>query len=101
MQGWHLLIRARMQIAVIAEVHIRIASSMAEVARLKRIWRCNTIRFASKFKLYKSLVISIPLYGCETWTLLADSEKKDQGFQIQVHEETPTSPTWSSRSRTG
>ena len=58
-----------------AEVRIRIASEMAAMARLNRIWRCSTISFASKFKLYKSLVTSILLYGCETWTLLANSEK--------------------------
>ena len=45
-----------------------------------RIWWFNTISFASKFKLYKSLVTSIHLYGCETWTLLADSEKWIQAF---------------------
>ena len=32
-------------------------------------------------------VTSIILFGCETWYLLADSEKKDPGFQNQVHEE--------------
>ena len=37
-----------------AEVRIRIASAMAAMARLHRIWRCNTISFARKFKLYKS-----------------------------------------------
>ena len=56
-----------------AEVRIRITSAMAAMARLNRIWRCNTISFASKFKLYKSLVTSILLYGCETWILLAGS----------------------------
>ena len=55
-----------------ADVRIRIASAMA---RLNRIWRCNTINFASKFKLYKSLVTSLLFCGCETWTLLTDSEK--------------------------
>ena len=53
-----------------AEVRIRIASAMAAMDRL------NTIRFTSKFKLYKSHVPSILLYGRETWTLLADSDKK-------------------------
>ena len=38
--------------------------------------------------LYKSLVTSILLYGCETWILLADPENKDPGFRNQVHEET-------------
>ena len=59
-----------------AEVRKRIASAVAAMARLNRIWRCNTISFASKFKLYKSLVTSILLYGCRTWILFADSIKK-------------------------
>ena len=50
----------------------------------------NTISFACKFKLYESLFTSILLYGCETWTLLADSDKKDPGFRGQVPEETST-----------
>ena len=56
---------------------------MAAVARLNRIWRCNTISFASKFKLYKSPVTSILFYGCETWTPLADSEKRIQAFETK------------------
>ena len=52
-----------------AEIRFRIASAFA---RLNRIWRCNTISFASKFKLYKSLVTSILLNGSEAWTLLAE-----------------------------
>ena len=39
-----------------AEIHIRIVSAMAAMARLNRIWWCNTISLASKFKLYKSCV---------------------------------------------
>ena len=50
----------------------------AAAPRLNRIWQCSTISFASKFKLYKSLVTSNVLCSCETWawTLLADSERK-------------------------
>ena len=33
--------------------------------------------------LYKSLVTSILLYGCETWTLLADSEEKIHAFETK------------------
>ena len=57
---------------------------MAAMARLNRIWWCNTNSFEGKFKRYKSLVISILLYGCETWTLLADSEKRIQAFEIKL-----------------
>ena len=55
-----------------AKVNIRIASAIAAMARLNRIWWYNTISFASKFKLYKFLVTSILLFSCETWTLLVD-----------------------------
>ena len=68
-----------------AEVRITIALAMAG---LNRIWPCNTISLASKFKLYKSLVTSILLYGCETWTLLAGAGKKDPGFRNQKLEKT-------------
>ena len=60
------------------EVRIKIASAMAAVARLNRIWRCNTINFASK-----SLVISILLYGGETWTLLAYFKNIIQVFETK------------------
>ena len=60
---------------------------MAAMAGLNRIWQNNTISFANKFKLYKSLVTPIVLYGCEIWTLLADSEKKDPCFRNEVPEE--------------
>ena len=48
-----------------------------------RIWWCDTMRSANKFKLYMSLVTSILLYGCETWTLLADTEQRIQAFETR------------------
>ena len=55
------------------------------MARLNRIWQSNTISFAIKFKLYnyKSPVTSILLYGCRTWTLLADCETRIQAFETK------------------
>ena len=47
-----------------------------------QVWFRHCIT-ASKFKLYKSLVTSILLYGYETWTLLADSEKRIQAFETK------------------
>ena len=43
----------------------------------------NTISLASKFKLCMSLVTSILLCGCETGTLLADSEKRIQDIETK------------------
>ena len=66
-----------------AEVRLRIASAMVAMARLIKIGRCNTLSFTSQFKLCKSLVTSILLYGCETWTMLAHSEKRIQAFETK------------------
>ena len=73
MQGWHQFSRSP---------H-RLASAVVAMTRLNRIRRYNTISFASTFKLYKSLVTSILLYGCETWILLTDSEKITQAFETK------------------
>ena len=48
-------------------------------------------------KLYKSLVTSILLYGCEAWTLLADSEKRFRLSKLNVCGNFSASPTWSTR----
>ena len=56
---------------------------MSAMARLNRTWWSNTNSFTSKFKLHKSLLTSILLFGCETWTLLADSEYGIQAFETK------------------
>ena len=62
------------------EIHIWIATATAAMARLTRVWKSN-ISFQTNFKLYKSLVISILLYWCETWTLLTETERRIQVFE--------------------
>ena len=52
------------------------------MARLSRVWKSN-ISFHTRFKLYKSLVVSILLYGCETWTLMAETERRIQAFETK------------------
>ena len=36
-----------------------------------------------KFKLFRSLVVSVLLYGCETWTLQADTERRVEAFEFK------------------
>ena len=54
------------------EVLSRIAQATAALTKLKPIWRNNNISLGSKVKLMRSLVISIFLYACESWTLTAE-----------------------------
>ena len=64
------------------EVLSRIEQATAALTKLKPIWRDNNISLGSKVKLVRSLVISIFLYGCESWTLNAELEKKMQAFEL-------------------
>ena len=53
--------------------------------KLKPIWRDNNIPLGSKVKLMRSLVISIFLYACESWTLTAELEKRTQAFEMRCY----------------
>ena len=57
------------------EILSRIAHATAALTKLKPIWRDN-VSLGSKVNLMCSLVISIFLYACESWTLTAELEKK-------------------------
>ena len=65
-----------------AEIRTRIAIATSAFARLSRIWKSD-IRFQTKYRLYKSLVLSTLLYGCEAWTLLAEAERRIQAFEMK------------------
>ena len=62
------------------EILIRLATAVTALFKLEKIWRGGEIDFKLKYRLYKSLVLSTLLYGCESWTLLEESKKKIRGF---------------------
>ena len=68
------------------EVLSRIAQATAALTKLKPIWRDNNISLESKVKLMRSLVISIFLYACESWTLTAELEKRTQVFEMRCYQ---------------
>jgi exonuclease III len=63
------------------EIRARIGTATAAMARLNRIWSSKSVSLATKLRLYRALVKTIVLYGCETWTLLVATEKKLQAFE--------------------
>ena len=67
------------------EVLSWVAQAMAALTTLKPIWRDNNISLGSKVKLMCSLVISILLYACESWTLTAELEKRTQAFEMRCY----------------
>ena len=63
---------------------LSVAQAIAALKKLKPIWRDN-ISLGSKVKLMRSLVISIFLYACESWTLTAELEKRTQAFEMRCY----------------
>ena len=47
------------------------------------IWKAKNIALSTKIRLQRSLIISIFLYACETWTLTAETERKLQTMEMR------------------
>lgn len=60
------------------EIGSRIALTIPSLVKLKAIWGDNNIDINSKIRMLHSLVITILLYSCKTWTLTADIKRKIQ-----------------------
>ena len=65
------------------EILSRIAQATAAPAKLKTIWNDRNIALSSKIRLMHSLVMSIFLYACESWTLTADTERRIQAMDMR------------------
>ena len=58
------------------DIRIRLATSTSTLIRLQTLWESKKTGFKTKCSLYKILVPSILLYGCEAWTITEKMEKK-------------------------
>ena len=67
------------------EILSTIEQATAGLTKLKPIWTDKNVSLGSKVKLMRSLVISIFLYACESWTLTAELEKKTQVFEMRCY----------------
>ena len=66
------------------EIRIRLATATSVMVKLEKIWSGKEIGFKIKCKLYKSLVLSTLLYGCEMWTLYQESKKRISDFETKA-----------------
>lgn len=64
---------------------INITINVKGVTAWFRISHSHKIRFNTKYSLYKSLIVPVLLYGCDTWT--HRSGKENQDIREQVLEE--------------
>ena len=70
------------------ELLCRIAQATAALTRLKPIWIDRSISLSSKIRLMRSLVTSIFLYACESWTLTAELQRRIQAIEMRCYRKT-------------
>ena len=66
------------------EIFSRIAQTTAALTRLKPVWIDRSISLSCKIQLIYSLVTSIFLYACESWTLTAELQKRIQAMEMRL-----------------
>ena len=64
---------------------LRIAQMTAALTRLKPVWNDRGISLSSKIQLMRSLVTSIFLYACESWTFKAELQRRIQAMEMRCH----------------
>ena len=67
------------------EILSRIAQTTAALTKLKPVLIDKSISLSSKIRLIRSLVISIFLYVCESWTLTAKLQRKIQAIEMRCY----------------
>ena len=45
----------------------RLGKARAAYSKLRKIWKSSQLKLKTKLKIFKSNVIAVLLYGCETW----------------------------------
>ena len=67
------------------EILSRIVQTTAALSRLKIICRDKNISLASKVKLMRTLILSTFVYACESWTLIAENERRIQALGMRCY----------------
>ena len=67
------------------EISIRLAQATSAMSKLNKVWRSSSISFPVKIRLYRALVVTILLYGCESWTLSAATSRKVEAFEMKSY----------------
>ena len=67
-----------------AEINNGIAKASSAFERLKKtVWKRRGITMDTRIKVYKAVVLTSLLYGCETWTIYRRHEKLMQQFRLR------------------
>ena len=67
------------------EIPSRTTQTTAALTRLKPVWIDKSISLSSTVRLMRSLVTSIFLYACESWTLTTELERRIQAMKMRCY----------------
>ena len=67
------------------EILSRMAQTTAALTRLKPVWTDRNTSLSSKIRLMRSLVTSIFLYACESWTLTAELQRRKRAMEMRCY----------------
>jgi hypothetical protein len=62
------------------DVESRIQKARGAFTRLRKIWLAHNVNNDTKIKLFNAYVKSILLYGCQTWLVTCEIQRKLQSF---------------------
>jgi hypothetical protein len=64
----------------VKDANIRIQKAWGAFSRFRKIWQATHIHNSIKIKIFNSYVKSVLLYGCETWLVSTEIQRKLQSF---------------------
>jgi hypothetical protein len=64
-----------------SEINSRLAKARHVFASLRAVWKTNNISVTTKSRLYKSNILSVLLYGCESWKMTSTISHNLEVFQ--------------------
>jgi hypothetical protein len=62
------------------EVNSRIQKARGSFSKLRNVWLNKSLRKETKIKIFNACVKSVLLYGCETWLVTNEIQRKIQTF---------------------
>ena len=68
-----------------SEVLSRMAKAQSSLSKLKIIWKDKCISVSCKIRLLRTLVISVFLYACESWTLDVYLQQRISSFEMRMY----------------
>ena len=71
------------------EIISRIAQATAALTRLKPALNDRSISLSSQIRLMCSIVTSIFLYACESWTLAAELQRRIEAMEMSCYRKIP------------